>query len=154
MGIENVTLGPCNLTFGGAALGLTKGGVELKITMVPQDYQTLGSPANYEPRMQSVAVEVSVPLAELALTIVAQALPWCGVANGVITVRDAPGIRLRPYAKALVITPIATGDSYTITNAVPIINASYRFLANSERITMVTFKALPDASGNLFTMSL
>lgn len=153
MGIEKVKAGFCNVVYGGIDLGLTKGGVELKFATAMQDEPRVGEPEAYAPRLTMVSAEAACPLAELTIQNMALLFPWCTVVGNTITLRDGSGEKVRGYAKPLVLTAVDGGEVITIPLAIPLVSSTWRYVNNSERITMVTMKALPDLDGNLITIS-
>jgi hypothetical protein len=153
MSFENVKLGYCDVQFGGVNLGLTKGGVELKMNASAQDEPKLGLPEGYAPRITNVGVEASCPLAELTLANLLQVFPWCSTLGNLMTIRDATGEAARQYAKTLILTAVG-GEIITFPLALPLVTSNWRYVNNSERVTIVIMKALPDLNGNLMTLQL
>jgi hypothetical protein len=152
MGIENIKAGICHLSFGGVDLGLTKGGVEVKLGVTVTDEPKVGEPDTYSPRLMLVSAEASCPFAEMTLQTLMASLPWCQVAaNNTITIRDVAGEPLRQYAKTMILTTEG-GEIITFPAAIPIITSSWRYVSNSERITIVSIKSLPDLNGVLATI--
>lgn len=154
MGIENIKAGFCNVSFDGVDLGLTKGGVELKFGVAMQDEPRIGEPEGYAPRLTLVSAEASCPLAELTLQNLTLLFPWCSAVGNTLTIRDGSGEKVRGYAKPLILTAADGGEVITIPLAIPIVTSTWRYVNNSERVTMVLMQALPDLDGNLITIAL
>ena len=76
MGTENVKLGVCNATFGGANLGLTKGGVNVEVT-TDKHVTTVDQFGDSEinERITKRSVKITVPLAETTLENLVKIMP-------------------------------------------------------------------------------
>lgn len=149
MGIEHIKIGPCTVTLGGVDLGLTKGGVELVIDLDIEDRPLIGQYAGHDPKIKTINIKASCPLAESNMATLSVAFPWGLLYDGKLTLRDVSGRGMREYAKELVITPISNDYIVTLPMATPIPKYTVRYSINNERIVGVTFQALPTDDGSL-----
>ena len=153
--------GPCQIKYDGVDLGFTKGGVkftdEVMKTEITYD-QTGETVQNTVTKGRKASVEV--PLTNQALALIEDLIAGATVdADGMI-VATTTGLSGRSIAKELVLTimdgalPSTDPDAtLVIFKADPTSKIDWGFDNSGQRITMVTFNALPDdASGNVGNM--
>lgn len=153
MARENIKLGACNVTFKGAALGLTKGGVEVSV-------ETTTYPITVDQHGETVIDEfitkrtfkVTVPMAETTIALLGLALPGSSVDSGQLVVKDAVGLSLIDTAGALELVPTGGGGSdepVSFPKANTAGNFSFAYRHNEERIYSVEFMIYPEDDGTL-----
>lgn len=160
---ENLEMGPCNATYKGTDLGLTKGGVEVEfateVTAITVD-QFGGTVLDNVIKGRSV--KVKVPMAENDLTKLAACVPGStligsGAAKKLV-VKAAVGTSLRKLAGELVLHPIAAaaGDKskdVTISLASVKGDFSFAFKHDDQKVFAVEFEGFVDlTTGDLFVM--
>ena len=153
--------GPCQIKYNGVDLGYTKGGVkftdEVMKTEITYD-QTGETVQNTVTKGRKSSVEV--PLTNQALALIEDLIAGATVdADGMI-VATTTGLSGRTGAKELILTimagalPSTDADAtLVIFKADPTSKIDWGFDNAGQRITLVTFNALPDdASGNVGNM--
>lgn len=159
----NVKVGVANITFSGADLGYTKGGVEVEVTTekytVTVD-QFGNSPIN--DYLIGRSIMVTTPLAETTVDNLVATMPG---ATKVIDGTDATkikadvttgiGTNLIDVADELIVKPKAAAsenETITIPKAATAGNMSFAYQLDSERVFNVQWNGYPDpVSGLLFT---
>lgn len=156
---RNVKLGVCRVTFGGADLGYTKGGVEVTVTTETHKVTVdqFGSSEVAE-TIQGRTVKVKVPMAETTLENMVRIMPGASLASdgakasGIITFADQPiandtvtigDVVFIFKASALAANEIAIGATLagTLANAAQVINASAVAVSASASATVLTVTA-------------
>lgn len=160
---KNVKLGVCSVSFAGADLGYTKGGVEVTVTTDTKKVQVdqFGQTVINEIIMGRNCM-VKVPLAETTVTNLAAIMPGAALsgsgASQRVDVTTAVGLSLVDIAKPLVLHPLskAANDKSEDFN-IPLaatpggIKFSYQF--ENERVFECNFTAYPDGvTGKLFSV--
>jgi hypothetical protein len=153
--------GPCQVKFDGVDLGYTKGGVkftdETLKTEITYD-QTGETVQNTYTKGKKVSAEV--PLTNTALALLEDLIAGATIdADGMI-ILTSTGLSGRTTAKELILTimdgalPSTDPDAtLVIFKAAPTAKVDWGFDNSGQRITLVTFDALPDdASGNVGAM--
>lgn len=157
MGVENIKLGICDVTFKGTALGLTKGGVELEVqtqtheTKVDNFGETIVNEF-----IQGRSVMIKIPMAETHLDNLALIMPGSKIntAKDLVSIGNGNGISLFETAGVMVLTPV--GDpSEKIT--IPLANTkgsiTFAYKHNEERVFNTEWTGYPDvATGEMFTV--
>ena len=155
-------VGPCQITFGGVDLGYTKGGTtfEHKEETVKITYDQTGKTVQ---NVIGIGGAATVKTA-LANPTLAQLIPLISGAaldaDGMIVMASAGVDKRATMAKELILTimdgilPSTDPDAtLVIFVAVPTFEASWKFDDSGQRVTNVTFDALPDdLSGNVGAM--
>lgn len=154
---QNVKLGVCTITFDGADLGYTKGGVSVEVqteTHKVQVDQFGNSPINEY--ILSRNVTVTVPLAETTLENLVAIMPGATLVTDTVTptkkkvvVTNAIGTSLLDTAAKLTLHPISNAptdksDDFVIPLAATAGQVQYSFKLDEERIYNVTFTGYPD----------
>lgn len=157
MGVENIKLGICDVTFKGTALGLTKGGVELEVqtqtheTKVDNFGETIVNEF-----IQGRSLMIKVPMAETHLENLAQIMPGAVInaAKDHVAVSNGNGISLYASAGALILTPVNDpNDVITIPLANTAGSITFAYKHNEERVFNVEFTGYPNVStGAMFTV--
>ena len=153
--------GPCQVKFDGVDLGYTKGGVkftdEVMKTEITYD-QTGETVQNTVTKGRKASVEV--PLTNTALALLEDVIAGATIDADGMLVATTTGLSGRTVAKELILTlmdgalPSTDADAtLVIFKADPTAKIDWGFDNSGQRITMVTFNALPDdASGNVGNM--
>jgi hypothetical protein len=153
MSLEHVKIGPCAVSFNGADLGTTSGGVTLSIAMNTTDRLTMGRPkGGHSPISDGYKISATIPFAETLASTLYAVCPGATLVTSTVTFKNIIGEALRDYAKALTLTPQDGSMIITLPKALPTINASYAFSLQNQRVLQVTFDALYDDSDNLMTI--
>lgn len=161
-----VQLGTCLVSFDGTDLGLTKGGVEIAITMethkvmVDQYGQT-----EINEYIMGRSLTVTVPMAETDLTKLVTVIPGATlVTDGTtstkkkLVVPSGVGTSLLSLAGELVCHPVALDSSdksqdFTVPITAPKGELNFAYKLDEERIYNVQFTGYPDlTNGTLFIM--
>lgn len=153
--------GPCQVKYNGVDLGYTKGGVkfvdEVMKTEITYD-QTGETVQNTVTKGRKSTVEV--PLTDTQLALLEDLVAGATIdADGMI-VASSTGLSGRTVAKELILTLMAGAvpsidpdETLVIFKADPTSKIDWGFDNAGQRITLVTFNALPDdASGNVGNM--
>ena len=138
MGIENIRIGSCALTYDGIDLGYTKGGVVVSVDTSAEQSNLLGYPAEYDYRITTSGVTVLCPLPEITASNISIAFPWTSGGK----IEEGKGVSLRAYAKELIITPSNGNSGIVIPNAVAISQIELAYRNDEEQIMQITFRAL------------
>jgi len=152
-------VGPCQIQFGGVDLGYTKGGTTFdhKEETVKITYDQTGKTTQNVIGMGGAAT-VKTALANPSLAILATLIPGAAIdADGMIVMASAGVNKRATMAKELILTimdglnPSVDPDATLVVFvAVPTIEASWKFDDSGQRVTSITFDALPDDfSGNV-----
>lgn len=109
--ILNVKLGVCKVTFGGADLGHTIGGV--RVRYIPDYHETkVDEHAGISERwLVGEKLEATVPLAENTLASLKAAITHATDEGGSVTIGKTAGQRSSSLAKQLVLHPVANEDN-------------------------------------------
>ena len=142
MGVENIKIGACAVSFGGIDLGYTKGGVTVNIGSSSIPSEAIGHSRHYDHAISDMEVTVDCPLAETTIDTLWAAFPWGRKNGGILSIGDMSRFKLRQYAKELKVTPLNGGDQVIVPMAVPTSNVMLHYAHDSERLIQVTFRAL------------
>lgn len=144
-------LGPCKVEFNSVDLGYTEGGVKVtyegsyKETKYDQGGDTVQNVISMGKKC-----EVEVPLADSSLAILEDVIP--GSTDGTTNFKfsNSVGMDGRAAAKTLVLTRIKSNipstdalDKLTLPVAFPTEKIEWGFGKDGQRVTKITFKALP-----------
>lgn len=150
---DNLEMGPCDVTFKGTDLGLTKGGVEVtfgtEVTPVVAD-QFGDSAINQVIKGRSV--KVKVPMAERDLTKLAAVIPGSslvGTTSKKLVISAAVGTSLRALAGELILHPheLPTNDKsrdVSIPLAMAKGDMQFSFKSDDQRVYAVEFEGYVD----------
>lgn len=169
---RNVKLGVCRVTFGGADLGYTKGGVEVTVTTETHKVTVdqFGS-SDVAETIQGRTVKVKVPMAETTLENMVKVMPGASLASdgvkavGTVTFSGQPavndtiavsGVSFVFKASASAANEIAIGANLaaTLANAVDVIVKSVAPVSASANAGVLTLTAEDEGSaGNGITLA-
>lgn len=145
----NIVLGLCNVRFDGVQLGLTKGGVIVRITQsvvdaVVDDYGDTPV-ARFD---KGVSIEVEVNMVEYAdLDKVAKAFPTAVVRSDRLEFGSQAGSQID--TGRLVLDPLNANDhNIMVYRAAPIGNAEISFTNDDVKVFTATFMGLIDTTRN------
>lgn len=155
MGIDNVKLGVCRVTYNSVDMGLTKGGCEF--TYTPEYHDTTVDQYGktiVNKILVGENVQAKVILAESTLANIKAACPagqLVGTATQKITVGSKPGKDLLSQAKTLTLHPVALPEAdhsfdITIYKAVITSELKLNFKVEEEQVVEVVFSGLVDQS--------
>lgn len=158
MGVENIKLGVCDVTYKTTALGLTKGGVELSVETETHQVKVdnFGETVVGEFVMGRL-VKVTVPMVETTLQNLNLIMPGSelNVAGTEVTVKDGNGVNLFDEAGELKLTPKnQPNEPVTIPLAATPGSVTFAYKHNEERVFNVEFTGYPDATGLLFKVGV
>ncbi len=156
---KNVKVGVANVSFAGADLGYTKGGVEVEVTTekytVTVD-QFGNSPIN--DYLIGRQISVTTPLAETTVDTLVAIMPGSTkIGTGAVKaeVTTGIGINLIDVADELVVKPVAAADdseNIVIPKAATAGNMTFAYQLEGERVYNVQWSGYPDpATGLLYT---
>lgn len=161
-GVKNVKLGVCSAKFGGADLGLTKGGVTVTIATEthPVSVDQYGSTPINE-YITGRSVKVKIPLAETSLENLAKILPGATVTrdaagNAVrVNVPTGVGLNLLDFASELTLHPIAvpfadTSEDFIVPLAATNGSFDWSYKVDDERVFDIEFTGYAGNNGLLF----
>lgn len=160
MSVDNIELGPCNVTFGGTDLGLTKGGVEVEFsTEVAQITADQFGDTILDDVIRGRNVMVRVPMTERDLEKLAAVFPettLVGSTTKRLVFNDGVGTSLRALADELILKPKGAGDdtkNVTIPLAMAKGDMSFAFKHDEQRVYQVEFTGYVNiVSGQLWNM--
>jgi hypothetical protein len=158
VGIENVKLGVCSVTFNSVDLGVTKGGVEVEVTT--ETHKVMVDQFGNIPINEFIMareVKVKVPLAETTLANLVAIMPGATLITDAtvstkkkVEIHHATSTDLLALSHKLVLHPIAMGSSkledFTIPLAMTPGAVSFAYKLDEERIFNVEFSAYPDST--------
>jgi hypothetical protein len=158
---ELVTMGVCNVEFGGNDLGYTKGNVKATYSMETIEKTVDQKDTPIDEVITKQVFEVTVPLAEKNLEIFANLFPGATLTAGGgedagehrLELSGAAGASLSDLGDSLVIKPIG-GDEHdwlTFHNALPIPSIEASYDKENVQIFEVKFKAVPNATDDWVT---
>ncbi len=140
---DNFKLGPCVVSFGGTALGGTKGGV--KVTMEADTYE-VKCDQNYATPVKKIITglkfNVSMSLLEID-TAFAQLLD----SNGQIA-SSLLGSDLLANGKALLLTPVDSSDAYALNFPNAILEPGFEYSYDVENSQVLALKFTAHADDN------
>ncbi|MCE5270817.1 hypothetical protein LLH00_05985 [bacterium] len=153
----NFEYGPCQVTFKGVDLGFTKGGVKVDYATNWKDIEVDQSPLLVDNKVQSERIVVTVPMAEAALSKLADLFP-----TGTKTV-DGQKIKVEfggkqvsfDAAGELVLTPCADGagtlsddanEKITVYKAFPRPQFSKTYSLDDIKVVPVEFHGMMDTT--------
>lgn len=149
----NLRIGAVTVTWGGANIGHSKGGVRMTIERDLEDLVTdqWGS-SPYDKAIKGQRMQIVVPLAEIDVSHLSTALAEAklrGSTDQRLDIGQIAGTLLRQFAKQLVLHPVnkAASDTsldVTVYKAVPVDNVETNFEVENQQIIEVTFEALVD----------
>lgn len=151
MGAESISIGPCDVTYDGVNLGLTKGGVSLEVST--EVYDTMADQFGDTPVFSTVSkrtVTVTVPLLETTLDNLVLTMPGAElVVDGtdptkrMVKIFSSIGLDLLAVAKPLILHPRSEGTSKAKDVVIPLAGTgggvSFAYESNQERIFNVEF---------------
>jgi len=162
---ENIKMGTCKISLGGADLGLTMGGVEVEVTTSTHETKVdqFGDTIVNE-RIMGRNIVVKAPLAETTLERMAAVMPAAELITDntdpqnpkkKVVVKTGVGTSLLDIAAELVLHPIDRPDSdvsedLTIPLAATAGAMNFAYKYDQERVFNCDFKGYPDADGVLF----
>jgi len=140
---DNFKIGPCVVTYKGAQLGATSGGIKLNVNMDTVDIkcdQSYGQPV----KRVVTAIKLSVTMTMLEVDSNLSLL----LSDGKIT-SAVIGTNLLANGGVLLLTPVDTTDkvSYQFPNAVLEPQADYAISSSAADTVQLKFTAWPDSSG-------
>jgi hypothetical protein len=160
---DNVKIGVCALTFDGADLGYTKGGVDVSITTetytVTVDQFGTTAINDY---VIGINCTVTTPLAETSLENLAAVMPAAAlVIDGAtsskkkVQVTTGVGTNLIDSAGELILHPVALAadnvtEDFILPNAASTGQISFAYSLDAERVFNTVWKAYPDVNNILF----
>jgi hypothetical protein len=154
-------VGPCQVKYDGVDLGMTKGGVKFsdEVMKAKITYDQTGETVQNTKTKGRVTV-CSVPLTNQALALIEDLIAGAIIDADGMVVATTVGRDGRANAKELILTimegalPSTDPDAtLVIFKADPAAKIDWGFDPDGQRITLVTFDALPDdASGNVGNM--
>lgn len=157
---ENLEMGPCAVNFKGTDLGLTKGGVEVKISTTTTDINVdqFGDSV-IDTVIKGRAVTVTVPMAERDLTKLGAVIPGSTLVTSgsakKLVVQSGVGQSLRALAGALSLHPTASADTdksrdFNVPLAMCAGDMTFSYKVDEQRVFSVEFNGFVDLStGNL-----
>jgi hypothetical protein len=154
MNVENVKLGPCNVSIDGIDIGATKGGVSFQISYSTEQTDFLDEDDNYEIELNATNVTCTVPIAETTVDNLSIAAPWATLStSGTKRLLKINGDTqyLRQYGVAIVLTPINKTDDneiVTIPKAVPVSVSEVVYKNSEERVYKIKFQALAESTSD------
>lgn len=158
--VDNIALGVCDVSFAGADLGATKGGVEVS---VKTNTKTVTADQTGESPLKDIiigtTVEVKVPMLETALAKLRKVMPQ---SHGVGTAGSEVGVEIRSGVNTDLLDvaaelklhptdldPTVTDQDFIAFKAAPVPNFAFKYATGEARIYEVTFRCYPDqAAGN------
>lgn len=158
----DVKMGPCTVTFGGADLGYTSGGVKVSYKAETKDITVDQEDTPVGIVVTGQSIEVTIPLAEQNLERLAGLLPGATFVQGTpitkikMVLSGEAGVNLTSLAKKLVITPLVPGDvssnevlngRVTLHKAIPLPNIEFSYDKDKQRVYEVTFRGIKGTSG-------
>lgn len=154
-------VGPCQVKFNGVDLGYTKGGVKFTDEVLKQEItydQTGETVQNMVTKGRKTKVEV--PLTNQQLSLIEALIAGATIDEDGMIVASSTGLSGRTVAKELILTILEDGapsadpdKTLVIFKADPTSKIDWGFDNSGQRVTLVTFDALPDeASGNVGNM--
>lgn len=156
---QNVKIGVCKITYDGADLGYTKGGVEVEVTTDTHKttVDQFGNTTLSE-YIMGRNITVTAPLAETTLDNLAKTMPGTlveGTTAKKATVSTGVGTNLRTEAAELRLHPVGLADSDMSEDLVIPFAATpgamkFAYKLDDERIFNVVFTGYPDETGKLF----
>jgi hypothetical protein len=155
-------MGPCDVTFKGTDLGLTKGGVDVEFgTEVTPIVADQYGDSVIDNVIKGRSIKVTVPMAERDLDRLASVFPGSSVVGTTtkrLVVNAAVGTSLRALAGALILHPHAVpAADKTKDLTVPLAMAKgdikFSYKSDDQRVYAVEFEGFVDLdTGELFNM--
>lgn len=151
--LENIQIGRQKITFGGLELGHTDGGCEFSYEPEYTDILVDAFGKTVADKvLVGEAVKVKVPLAEVKLELLKEAIPTgvlVGTTNKKLTIGSAPGKKLSASAKELVLHPAWLADAdksfdITLHKAVIVSEITLPYKVDEKTVYEVEFLALID----------
>jgi len=149
-----VDMGVCTVSFGGADLGYTAGGVKCKFTAETKEIEVDQEDAPIGERVMKQNFEVTVPLAEYDLERFEDLLPGATYTEDgtkkKLVLSGAAGTDLLDMSKELILTPsdsTSSNDKVTLLYAIPDPNFEFAYEKDNIRVYEVTFKAMKGTNG-------
>ena len=150
---DNVKMGACNVTFGAADLGYTKGGVKVSYATESAEITVDQEDAPIGEVLTKQTFTVTVPMAEYDLAKLEDILPGAALyEDGTmkkLILSGAAGQDLLAMAKALTVIPVGgtANDGIYVPHAVPQAKIEFAFEKENVRVYEVTFKAMKGSGG-------
>jgi hypothetical protein len=159
---DNLEMGPCDVTFKGTDLGLTKGGVDVEFGTETTDIvaDQFGDSA-IDSIIKGRSIKVTVPMAERDLAKLVAVFPGAtlvGTTTKRLVINAATGTSLRSLAGALVLHPhaVAAADKskdLTVPLAMAKGDMKFSYKSDDQRVYSVEFTGFVDLdTGELFNM--
>lgn len=154
--VENLEMGPCNVTFKTTDLGLTKGGVEVEFSteVTPITADQFGDTV-IDDIIKGRMVKIRVPMAERDLTKLAAVIPGAtliGTTNRKLNIPAAVGTSLRALAGKLQLRPKGMTNAskdVVIPIAMPKGDMQFSFKHDEQRVYTVEFNGYVDLTSDL-----
>lgn len=154
--VENLEMGPCNVTFKTVDLGLTKGGVEVEFgTEVAQITADQFGDTIIDDVIKGRMVKVMVPMAERDLEKLLVVIPGStliGTTTKKLNIPAAVGTSLRAVAGKLTMRPqgqLTAERDVTIPLAMPKGDMQFAFKHDEQRVYTVEFTGYVDLDSDL-----
>lgn len=154
--VENLEMGPCNVTFKTTDLGLTKGGVEVEFgTEVANITADQFGDTIIDDVIKGRMVKVTVPMAERDLEKLAAVIPGStliGTTTKKLNIPAAVGTSLRALAGKLQLRPqgmTTAAKDVVIPLAMPKGDMSFSFKHDEQRVYTVEFTGYVDLDSDL-----
>lgn len=157
---KTIDVGSCTATFGGTALGKSKGGVKVSFSSETTEIETDQDLAIVDEIITKLGIEVEYPMTEIDFETLQLCLPGSVLVTDATTptkqqivVNGNAGGSLLDYADELVITP-SSGKAIgklTLFNAAPVPNLELSYEKSGQRVYSIKFKGYVDTTtGKLF----
>lgn len=146
--VANLDTGSCWVSYGGADLGYTKGGVKISTSMETVNIEVDQEQNPIDVLIKTSECTVTVPIAEYTAQNLQLAFPGSTLAGSVLTLKDPMGTSLVSLAKALILHPkgLETSDKtkdWNFTKAVPVGNVEIVYDKENMKTINLTFKTFP-----------
>ena len=155
-----IDVGSCTATFGGTALGKSKGGVKATVSSETTEIETDQDLAIVDEIITKVGIEIEYPMTAVYFETLQMCLPGSTLITDATTptkqqivVDGSAGGSLLDYAKELVITPTSGKaiGKLTLFKAAPVPNLELSYEKGGQRVYSVKFKGYVDSTtGKLF----
>ncbi len=150
---DNVKMGVCTVEFNAVDLGYTSGGCKYTYSAETVEKIVDQEDAPLDEIITKQTFEVTVPLAEQNLTILADLLPGATLTTGAskskLVLSGAAGTSLLSMAQELILKPVGgnANDWVTLHHAIPKPNIEVTYDKEKVRVYEVTFKAMKGLDG-------
>lgn len=154
--VDNLEMGPCEVTFKGTDLGLTKGGVEVEFgTEVANITADQFGDTIIDDVIKGRMVKVKVPMAERDLEKLAAVIPGStliGTTSKKLNIPASVGTSLRALSGVLTLHPqgvTGAAKDVTIPLAMPKGDMQFSFKHDEQRVYAVEFTGYVDLDSDL-----